>query len=87
MTNWSYLNPKDLFSTKIPSEVVVEINETAKKHVHAASHGTPLRGPYLKTSATEKAVVYRYACEHGVTRACHHFKEKNLKENTVRYWL
>lgn len=73
-------NPNDSAITKIPSEVVVEINKTAKKHVHAASHGTPLRtqGPYLKISSTEKAVVCRYAAENGVARACQHFKEKNL---------
>ena len=77
-------DPKD---SKIPSDVVVEINMAAKKHVHAVSHGTSSRGPYLKISPTEKAVVCRYASQHGVARACRHFKEKNLKENTVRDWL
>ena len=73
-------DPKDL---KIPiaSNIVDEINKTAKKHVHTVSHGTSSRGPYLKISATEKAA------QHVVARACRHFKEKNLKENTVRDWL
>ena len=70
-------DPKD---SKIPiaSDVVVEINETAKKHVHAVSHGTSSRGPYLKISSTEKAVVCRFASQHGVARACQHFKEKRI---------
>ena len=60
------------FSTKIPGDVV-KINKIAKKHVHAASHaGTPLWGPYLKISSTEKAVV----CSMHLARACRHFKEK-----------
>ena len=80
-------DPKDSFCSEIPSDVVVKINSTAKKYVHAASHATPSRGPYLKVSSSEKAVVCRYASEHGVARACRHFKEKNLKENTVRDWL
>ena len=62
----------------------MEINKVAKKHVHAISHGTSSRGPYLKISSTEKAIVCRYASEHGVARACRDFKERNLKENTVR---
>ena len=62
-------DPKD---SKIPvgSDVVVEIKKVAKKHVHAVSHGTSSRGPYLKISSTEKAVVCRYASMHGVARAC-----------------
>ena len=49
-------DPKD---PKIPiaSNVVDKINKTAKKHVHTVSHGTSSQSPYLKISATEKAVV------------------------------
>ena len=43
------------------SNVVDKINKTVKKHVHNISHGTSSRGPYLKISVTEKAVVCRYA--------------------------
>ena len=41
----------------------------------------------MKISSTEKAVVCRYASVNGVAKPCRHFKEKNLKENTVRDWL
>ena len=77
----------DAKDAKIPSDIVMEINKVSKKHVHVVSHGISSRGPYLKISSTEKAVVCRYASEHGVASACRHFKEMNLKENTVRDWL
>ena len=43
-------------------------------------------GEYQTFSDTEKAIVGKYASEHGVTSAIRKFKDKNLKESTVRYW-
>ena len=34
----------------------------------------------------EKALVGKYASEHGVSNAVRHFKEKVLKEITIRDW-
>ena len=44
------------------------------------------RGPYLKISAKEKAMIGRYASVNGVASAVHKFKDKNLKESSVRDW-
>ena len=60
----------DAKDVKIQKNLVLDINKVAKKHVRAVSHGPLSRGPYLKISSTEKAVVCRYASEHGVASAC-----------------
>ena len=44
------------------------------------------RGKYQHFSPKEKATIGRYASEHGVANAVKHFKEKVLKESTVRDW-
>ena len=44
------------------------------------------RGSYSKISPEDKATIGRYASENGVTKALHCFKEKKLKESTVRDW-
>ena len=53
-----------------------EVKETPKKK----------RESYLKFSPKDKATIGRYASENGVTKALQYFKEKELKENTVRDW-
>ena len=53
-----------------------EVEETVKKKW----------GSFLKFSPKGKAMRGRYASENGVTKALQHFKEKELKENTVRDW-
>lgn len=44
------------------------------------------RGQYLKFSNEEKATIGKYASEHGVARAGRHFKDKNVKESSIRDW-
>ena len=44
------------------------------------------RGPYSKTSQDDKLTIGKYASENGVAQAVRHFKEKNLKESSVRDW-
>ena len=44
------------------------------------------RGTYLKFDPKEKAVIAKYACEHGVAKAVKHFKGQELKKSTVRDW-
>ena len=41
---------------------------------------------YLKFDPKEKAVIAKYACEHGVAKAVKHFKGQELKKSTVRDW-
>ena len=44
------------------------------------------RGQYLKISPKEKAANGKYARENGVASAVRKFKDKNLKESSVRDW-
>lgn len=45
------------------------------------------RGSYMKVSPEDKATIGRYASEHGVTKAVKHFKEKGVKDSSVRDWM
>lgn len=49
-------------------------------------HRSKKRGEYLSISQEEKAKIARYASENGVSKALKHFKDKKLKESTVRGW-
>jgi len=40
----------------------------------------------LKLILTEKATIGKYVSDHGVVSAIREFKEKNLKESSVRDW-
>ena len=44
------------------------------------------RGQYLKVSREDKAIIGKYASENGVSRAVRYFKEKDLKESSIRDW-
>ena len=46
------------------------------------------RGPYVKFSQQAKVSVAKYASEHGVAAALHHYIKKfpELNESTVRTW-
>ena len=44
------------------------------------------RGRYLKISPKEKVAIGKYASENGVASAVKKFKDKNLKESSVRDW-
>ena len=44
------------------------------------------RGNYAKFFPVEKALVGKYASEHGLAKAVRYFKEKGLKESTVHDW-
>ena len=49
--------------------------------------GPKKRGEYLCLSQEEKSMIARYARDHGVSEAVKHYKDKNIKESTVRDWL
>ena len=40
----------------------------------------------MKHSDKDKAIIGKYASEHGVARSLRQFREKNLKESSVREW-
>ena len=63
-------------SVSISDDKRMEAVETPKKK----------RGSYCKFSPENKATIGRYASENGVTKALQCFKEKELKESTVRDW-
>lgn len=44
------------------------------------------RGSYLKFTPKEKAEIVKYTSEHGIARACNHFKEKNVKKSSIIDW-
>ena len=44
------------------------------------------RGSYMKLSLKEKAEIERYASEHGIAKARRHFKDKQLKDSSIRDW-
>ena len=62
----------------VPKEVNSEISKVQKKGKK--------RGEYQKFSDTEKALIGRYASENRVVKAVRHFKDKDLKQSTVRDW-
>ena len=76
-----FLQPVDdsSSSTKVVNEVYTELRDTqldkGKK-----------RGVYQKLSSKEKAAIGKYASEYGVASAVRRYKDKNLKESTVRDW-
>ena len=76
-----FLRPVDDSSSspKVVNEVYTELCDTqldkGKK-----------RGVYQKLSSKEKAAIGKYASEHGVASAVRRYKDKNLKESSVRDW-
>lgn len=44
------------------------------------------RGCYLKFTPSEKVEIAKYASEHGVARACQHYKGRNVKKTSVIDW-
>ena len=68
---------------KVPSSEVVS---EARHLVCLVKERGKSRGEYLKLTLAEKAAIGKYAYDHGVAGAVREFKEKNLKENSVRDW-
>ena len=63
---------------KMETEIELKINEDVNR--------PKKRGEYLKFSEKEKAIIAKYASEHGVAKAVRHFQGKNIKESSVRDW-
>ena len=73
-------DPCGPLSLKVPSKTVIETNKQVRQAV------SKKRGEYNKYSAKDKADIGKYASEHGVAKAVRHFKDKDVKESSVRDW-
>jgi len=47
---------------------------------------TRKRGTYAKFTPQDRAVIGKYAGEHGVMKAVQYFKGKDLKDSSIRDW-
>ena len=60
------------------------------KKFSAATKSLGKRGPYLRLTGDKKAVIGKYAAEHGIVAAVRHFSKEfpdsKLKETTVHGW-
>ena len=61
--------------TEMESKIGEDVNRPKKRGVNI-----------WKFSEKEKAVIAKYASEHGVAKAVCHFQGKNVKESSVRDW-
>ena len=71
-----------------PSSTAIE---EANKEVTAVLCADPAkRQPYLKISPEQKAIIARYAANHGIVNAIRQFSkdfpENSLKESTIHGW-
>ena len=70
------------------SGTIKELNKEVESLVNSGTMGK--RSPYLKVTAEQKAIIGKYAAEHGIVNAIHHFvpnfPEGTLKESMVRGW-
>ena len=73
-----------LLSEVVPSSSIEEVNkEVVAKNAESREKK---RSPYMIVSLEQKAVVGKYAADHGTTYAIRHFVKDlpNLKESTVK---
>ena len=76
------LDPSGPLSSVIPSKTIVEVN----KEVREAKIKEKKRGEYMRLTQKEKAMIAKYASEHGVTKAVKRYSDKDVKESSVRDW-
>ena len=80
-------NPSGSLNQQLSSTAIEEAN----KEVTAVLCTDPAkRQPYLKISPEQKAIIARYAANHGIVNAIRQFSkdfpENSLKESTIRGW-
>ena len=79
-------NPSGLLNQQLSSSAIEEAN----KKVTAILCDPAKRHPYLKISPEQKAIIARYAANHGIIKAVRQFSkdfpENSLKETTIRGW-
>ena len=69
-------------SSSVPAETVKEVNQQVRKIKEKGKK----RGEYLKILQKDKLTIAKYASEYGVARSVRKFKDKNLKDSSVRDW-
>ena len=80
MALFKYFSPADALSSSDSLSI------TTIKEVNSKVLNNKKRGEYIKLSEEGKAIVGKYASEHGVVRAVQNFKTKNLKASSVSDW-
>ena len=70
----------DELSCSVPKAIIKEVN----RPVLEVQKNLKKRREYGKFSDKKKALVGKYASQHGVSRAVKHFKDMKLKESSVR---
>ena len=79
-------NPSGSLNQQLSSSAIEEAN----KEVTAVLCDHGKRHPYLKISPEQKAVIARYAANHGIVQAIRQFSkdfpENSLKESTICGW-
>ena len=79
-------NPSGSLNQQLSSSAIEEAN----KEVTAILCDPAKRHPYLKISPEQKAIIARYAANHGIIIAVRQFSkdspENSLKETTIRGW-
>ena len=87
MSILKFIRPiSNCFDGELPCSVSTATIKEVSRQVQEVQKSGKKRGHYSKFSEKEKALVGKYASEHGVLKAVRHFKDMNLKESTVRDW-
>ena len=71
----------------IPSQVISVVNKQVEAVIYREGGSCKTRGPYMKVTDAQKAVIGKRAAEHGVTSIRYFSKmypDIELKETTVR---
>ena len=72
---------------KLTEEANREVALVLESQAKSSTRGSTKRDPYLKVTSEQKAIVAKYAAEHGVARAIRKFSKEfgsTLKESTIR---
>ena len=82
-------NPESSLNQVVDWKAIAAANEEVMK-ICSEGKGAKQRSPYLKATPAHKALVGKYAAEHGVMNLIRHFQKDftsdALKESTVRGW-
>ena len=81
-------SPKGPLSAVVPPDAIRSMNREVEKVIEQSSTEKRERGPYIKFTSSQRALIGKRAAEHGVTSSIRHFCKKypefSLKETTVR---
>ena len=81
-------SPNGSLSAVVPPDAIKSMNKEVEKVIKEPGTEKQKRGPYMKFSSSQRALIAKRASEHGVTSSMRHFSKKypefELKETTVR---